>query len=494
MFRASSDRSVLRALTALVFTAAFLSVLPSSSAKALDLEHLTLAAVVETAISRNLIVEAEGYTLDSSRASLLSEEGKFDPTLKFNLSHSGGGYETPTQLDPTSDMSFKSDVSLELRSKLGSTYELRVGSEWVTNDNVFLLKDPYYDTEVALTFTRPLLRGYGEDIPTTAIRVAANSLEISKLQYDETVIAAVEGGIKAYWELFFAHADLQVARQSLELARNLLSEVRDRIRAGKLASIEVFQAEAEVAKRQEDLIRVRKAVGDSEDMLREVMNIQEWDTQIATVDEPPDPVTPVGLDLAIQSALENRKDYKRAFLDNKNKVELRKYYENQKRSQLDLFATVSSNSVDDNIKDVPWAAFPLHTSSSWSAGLNYSKPLGGGEAEGQYARAMSEEARTRVLIEVMNQRVRFEVREAWRNVNLARESVEATTVTRRAADKRWRAEEEKFRVGKATLRDVLEFQAEFASALSAEKRSRADYAIALAQLARQTGTLMDSVR
>jgi outer membrane protein TolC len=48
-------------------------------------------------------------------------------------------------------------------------------------------------------------------------------------------------------------------------------------------------------------------------------------------------------------------------------------------------------------------------------------------------------------------------------------------------------------VGKATLRDVLEFQAELASALSDEKRSRADYAIAIAKLAKQTGTLLDHI-
>jgi outer membrane protein TolC len=93
----------------------------------------------------------------------------------------------------------------------------------------------------------------------------------------------------------------------------------------------------------------------------------------------------------------------------------------------------------------------------------------------------------------MAQRIRLEVREALRNVNVAMESIEATSVTRLAADKRLRAEEEKFRVGKATLRDVLEFQAELASALSDEKRSRADYAIAIAKLAKQTGTLLDHI-
>ncbi len=145
------------------------------------------------------------------------------------------------------------------------------------------------------------------------------------------------------------------------------------------------------------------------------------------------------------------------------------------------------------MKEVPWAAFPLDT-SSWSAGLNFSRPLGGREAEGQYRKALNDEGQAVVLLEALAQRIRLQVREALRAVDVAMKSVQATRVTRLAAEKRLGAEEEKFRVGKATLNDVLEFQAEFASALSAEKRSRADYAIALAKLGKQMGILLDTIK
>jgi outer membrane protein len=462
-------------------------------ALALDLGNLTLAQTMEISIAQNLYIEAESYTLASSRATVLYEQGKFDPAFKFSLSHTTSDEESPTSLEPTVEENFRGDMSLELYSPYGSTYEFRLGTEWVTSDLAFLIDEPYYESEAAFILTRPLLRGGGEDISTTGIRVARNSLEMSKLQYDETVFATVVSAIEAYWELFFARANLDVAKTSLELAQNLLEEVQYRIRVGKLASLEVFKAEAEVAERQELLIRARKAVSDTEDMLREVMNLNDWDREIVPAEVPPEPGRPMDLGEALQLAFERRPDYRRALLESSNKVELRKFYENQKKSQLDLVASVSSNSVDDHFQNVPWSAIPLE-SSSWSAGLNYSKPLGGREAEGQYIRAMSEESRSRVLIEVMAQRVRLQVREALRNVNVAIESVGATAVTRLAADRRLRAEEEKFKVGKATLNDVLEFQAEFAGTLSSEKRSRADYAIALAKLAQQTGTLLDNIQ
>ena len=491
MFTVAPCRWISASILLTVCAVILLSLAPIHGAYALDLGNLTLAQTMEISIAQNLYIEAESHTLASSRATVLYEQGKFDPSLKFTLSHSTSGYETPSSLEATSEERFQGDMSLELYSPYGSTYEFRLGTEWVTTDLAFILDEPYYETEVSFILTRPLLRGYGEDIPTTGIRVAKNSLEMSQHQYDETVFSAVESAIEAYWELYFARADLDVAKKSLELAQNLLKEVQFRIRVGKLAALEIFKAEAGVAKRQESLIRGRKAVSDAEDMLREVMNLADWDKEIVPFDVPPDPVRPMELGMALQLGFEKRPDYKRALLENENKVELRKFYDNQRKSQLDLFASVNSNAVDDHIEDVPWTALPLGI-SSWSAGLNYSKPLGGREAEGQYVRAMSEESRTRVLIEVIAQRVRLQIREALRDVNVAIESVDATAVTRLAADKRLRAEEEKFRVGKATLNDVLEFQAELASTLSAEKRSRADYAIALAKLGKQTGTLLDN--
>ncbi|MDF1526776.1 MAG: TolC family protein [bacterium] len=225
-----------------------LSLAPINGAYALDLGNLTLAQTMKISIVQNLYIEAESYTLASSRASVLYEQGKFDPTFNFSLSHSTVEDETPTSLAPTSEANFRGDMSLQLNSPYGTTYEFRLGTEWVTTDLEFVLDEPYYESEVAFILTRPLLRGYGEDIPTTGIRMARNNLEISRLQYDESVYTAVASAIEAYWELFFARADLDVARTSLELAQNLLKEVRNRIRAGKLASLEVFKA----AYRQQD--------------------------------------------------------------------------------------------------------------------------------------------------------------------------------------------------------------------------------------------------
>jgi outer membrane protein TolC len=464
----------------------------AGTAMALDPLELTLPRAVELVRLNNLLIEAENYTVAGAMAGVFQERGKFHPRLNFNLTHSTKGYETPSQLEPTMEESARGDLSLEMMTPQGTTWVVKLGGQWVTSDLEFLVQNPYYQSEAAVTMIRPLKRGAGDDIASTGIDAALNNSRITRLSYKETVNNAVFGAVSYYWGLYFARADLQVRQQSLSLARNILGEVRERIRAGKLASIEVFQAESEVAQRQEALIRARKAVEDSEDRLRGMMNMKEWDREIVPVDVPPDPVDPDPLGKVLPVAFEKRSDYQRALLDLENKVRLKKYYENQSRAKLDFFATLSSNSVDEDDRDMPWRAIGLDT-ASWSAGLNYSRPLGGGEAQGQFMRAMYEEGRVQVLIEALFQEVQLSVREAYRGLTAAIETIDSTTTTRIAAEKKLSAEEEKFRVGKSTLRNVLEFQSEYTLAVSGEKRARADYAIALAGLALAKGTLLESI-
>ena len=61
--------------------------------------------------------------------------------------------------------------------------------------------------------------------------------------------------------------------------------------------------------------------------------------------------------------------------------------------------------------------------------------------------------------------------------------------TRTAAEKRFEAEEGRFKAGMATLNDVLKFQEEYAKALSSQKRAEVDYAKATVELERIKGTL-----
>ena len=76
-----------------------------------------------------------------------------------------------------------------------------------------------------------------------------------------------------YWELVFRLQDLDVKRESQQLAEQFLAENKQRVELGLLPPIELIQAESRIKTRQADTIQAAAAVRTAEDQLKQVLNI-----------------------------------------------------------------------------------------------------------------------------------------------------------------------------------------------------------------------------
>ena len=73
----------------------------------------------------------------------------------------------------------------------------------------------------------------------------------------------------AYYDLMYAIGNLNVQRQSLELARQSLKDNRARVEIGTMAPLDIVQAEAEVATREESVILAEAAIDRAQDAVRD---------------------------------------------------------------------------------------------------------------------------------------------------------------------------------------------------------------------------------
>ena len=69
----------------------------------------------------------------------------------------------------------------------------------------------------------------------------------------------------AYYDLVYAIGNLDVQRQSLELAQQSLKDNRARVEIGTMAPLDIVQAEAEVATREEAVILAEAAIERQQD-------------------------------------------------------------------------------------------------------------------------------------------------------------------------------------------------------------------------------------
>jgi outer membrane protein TolC len=472
-------------------TAIFIFLASSSSLAAEKLEF-TVEEAVDMALERNLSLKIERYFVPVSEADLLAEKGAFDPTFVLNLSKSSAETQSPTLLTATEEDRLTGDLMLGGKMSLGTKYELRWMQERTKSNSVFLLVDPYYRSDLTLTLRQPLLKGLGSRVQESGIAIARNNLVASRLREDAAAMDVVSGTVEAYWELYFSRADLEVSEFSLELARRTLEEVRARIEAGSLPPVEIHKAEAEVAQRQADLIQARKLVADREDLLLESMNLEEWDAEISTLSSPPEPEEPLALEAAVSAALANRRDYRQGALALENARIERDFQANQKLPELDIFGTTGFDGTD---REYGRAVEEMFAGDffKWEVGVTFRMPLPNRQARGRHLRAAREAERAETAVARLRQSIRVEVREAWREARRSIETIRANERVRVASERRLEAENERFRAGKATLKDVLDFQEDYIRALSAERRARVDYAIARVRLERVQGTLAESV-
>src|SRR4030095_3900970 len=126
----------------------------------------------------------------------------------------------------------------------------------ITQDATFVnLLVPEYNTGLNLTLNQPLLRDFGWRFALLVVDVAQIGEEQAFYEYQADVSVLVENVERAYWTYVLAIESVEVEERGLELAKELLRQNQGRFKVGALARTAVLESEAEVARREADLVR-----------------------------------------------------------------------------------------------------------------------------------------------------------------------------------------------------------------------------------------------
>ncbi len=449
-------------------------------------QDLSLAETVRSALKNNLnlqlrqddVYQAEGVT----EAAL----GKFDPFFSAEVSTQKQTLRPIIENGLEDETTTAWDASLQKHMQTGTDIDISWKNNYLGQDPASYLLDPIYNSTLIFGISQPLLNGFGSDVQTADLRASEKQEQASIYLVDSEAADLVADVKKAYWELVFAWQDLEVQKLSLELAIKLLDDIREKIHAGKLANVEIYRPESEVARREESLITGERAIGFAEDNLKFLINSKDWTTSYTPMDRPDMEVIKPEQDEVLQQAVANRPDLKAAQLITQAAELREKQAKNNVLPALALVGAIGAGGTDDSYGNSLDTAFE-ESETIWSVGLNFSVPLNNSLAKGQYVQAKAERNRARTNTELLRQKVRRTVRTTVRDVYLAIKAMEATEKTSLASLKGLEAEKIKFDAGRATSLDVLVAQETYSQALSQEYRAKIIYAQILAELDRIQG-------
>ena len=507
---------------------------------------LALFDAVKMALEQNREIEVERINVRQAEYDLFAARGATDISLGASSFYEHKNVPVGSVLagGPNGSLTTKS-----LNYDFTAQQLLPTGAQWLAgftnsrgdSNSVFASLNPQYTTALNIQIRQPVLRNFSIDDARRRIRIASRALDLSDSQFRQKAIDIIARVQRSYWDLVFALRDVQIQRQSVDLAKTQLERNKRMVNEGTLAPIELVSVETELEKRRENVLTSIEAVTRTENALKQlVLGDREsgvWNQPIIPTEAPDLRAVSYALTDAVASAFANRPELAQNNLKQEvNKIDV-KYFASQTKPQVDLIASYTSNGLSGTpsllanpfgstttllldrvnllsglagispVAVPPSSALPgflvggygqslsnlfSNDFRTFRFGVAFSFPVKNRAAEGQLGRAVAEGRKIGAQRKTLEQTIEVEVRNAVQAVETGRLRVETARLSREAAEKQSESEQRRFQAGLSTTYFVLERQNDLSAAQGRELKAMTDYSKALSELQRVMGTTLTS--
>lgn len=454
---------------------------------------LSLEQAVLLSLERNRELLARRYEPVITSTFEQIERGVYDPELFAELVYSE---ETASETSRGTGERFSVEGrdtaaagGLRQRLPTGTDVEASLGYDRSTSDRT----PEQQEVRLGLTVTQALLEGMGPAVNLVDIRQAQLGTRASMYElrgFVEALVAEVE---TAYWRYVLAREGVDIFERSLEIARQQLREVENRIEVGVLPRNAAAAARAEVARREQALIESYSLRQERRLRLLRLLNAgsdDQFQLVIIPASEPRTAAAPI-TDLVerLQLADRARPDLNEARLrfeqDRLEVVRTR----NGLLPTLDLFIDLGKSgyaeSFNDAFSDLDGGNYDL------TAGFRFSAYLGSRDVEARHLAARATQEQSAAAVENLRNLVQLDVRLAANETERTSRQIDASAVTRALQEQTLEAEKERFSIGASTSLLVAQAQRDLLASSIEEVKAIVSYRTALVRLYLAEGSLLD---
>ena len=400
----------------------------------------------------------------------------------------------------------RSTVTLRQQTPLGGNFLFSFFNRRQETNVVTFPYNPLLVTAGTVSYSQPLLRNFGTLAANYQIHAAANDNRMSKYQLEGAVVNLVYDVESAYWELVYAHKNLEAAQLALKRAKDLFNQNEIKVKVGTAAPIDILSSKATVARSESRVIQAKQAIQTREETLKRILNMSKEPFAIIPKDEPEIKNIPLDFDSFLKEALENRADMKQAKTNlERNNLDV-KYQRNQSLPNLQLNVGLTSYGVGgtvwffpirdpkdpnfqrimiaektfmDTIKD----ALKLEN-NFLNVSLNLQIPIPTTAERARLSQAKIQRERAVFELKDLENTVHSEVNDVIRQLENNKKLVEADRIALELEGENLKAEEKKLSVGLSTNFQVLQYQEQYTAAQTQLLRSTIDFMLTNARVNR----------
>ncbi len=483
---------------------------------------LTLDDAIKLALDRNLDIAVQRLNPQTFDYSIANLEAAYRPTLTSTI---GRNSATNPSTQTTQGASAGTGISQGTNTYNGGlaqavrwgggTLSAALNNSRLTTSSATTLFNPQFSTNWSAQYTQPLLRGFKIDNTRQQLVITKLNQDISEIQLQALIINTVSNVRNAYWDYVFATQSVDVARRSVLLAEQLVTDNQTRVEIGTMAPIDVVQAQSQAATQRQNMATAEGTRRTAELTLKRLIvggtQDPNWNAAIDPTDRPDFVPASVDVPAAVRRALENRTDLQQARKNLQvNDVTL-KYLRNQTLPQADVVARYaligqggtrfvrSGTGVTGTITDTIPGGYADALSTlfgqdypTWNVTVNVSYPLGTSAAEATVARARVQQSQVEAQLKQIELQIATDVTNAATQVQSNAERVQASQAARDFAQRSLEAEQSKFEVGMSTNYFVVQAQRDLATAQNNELSAILAYRRSLVELERLQQTALST--
>jgi outer membrane protein TolC len=460
--------------------------------------ELSLEDAIARALEHNLDIRLSEVAVGRAEDGIDIAKAEFDPSLVFNagLGESRSPQNSSTLEGASQPFSESWDTSASVRQAIpfGTSFRLGAGIDRRETNSTISAFNPEYNSDLFLSIEQPLLRGMGRKLNLAPRRLAESSARQSRIDLKARTLDVLRDVELSYWQLAFERTRRDLRQSSIDAAEKLLAETEERERIGVATKVDVLQARAALASRQEAVILADQAIARARDELAEIVGLRALADAGFRLEPLPDGVPGPPERALFMSAAMSFDLNRRAQLEviRRSRLELERARQ-LRWPQLNLRVDGSYLGRDTAGSDAYQGALDRE-GYSWSGGLELSLPWGFREAKARERQARRDLRAAELNEARIEQSLFYELRGAWRDSETGGKRLAVAGVAVDLQAEQFAEEEARYSAGLVTLREVLEAQEDFDAARLSFLDALIDSLQAQVVLGRLDGTLMDRHR
>jgi len=348
-------------------------------------------------------------------------------------------------------------------------------------------------SSLEMSYTQPLLQGGGLAANLTPIVLARIDTERSYFQFKDSVQELVRGVIEAYWSLVAARTEVWARKQQVDQTQFAFDRAEAAFEVRIADAGELAQTRVSLANFRSSLLTASNSVLEREAALRNILGLPPMDERrLIPVSAPSTERTEFLWRALLELAGERRPDVIELKLILEADQQLLLQTRNQARPRVDAVGLYRWNGL---IGEVPGEGrFQSRPGqfTDWTLGVNFSVPLG---LRQERAALRSQEliiARDRAHLDQAMHSVAHILAQNLRSLARSYEQYLLSRETREAAQVNLNFQLENYIAGRIQYINVLLAINDWGNAISAEALNLTQYNFELANLERQTGTILET--